>query len=580
MSVIFTKNGNVYTIQDGSTTIILDEVNKYINYITFPEGGGSISATAAIPTSTSLFSYSTEVIEFNEVDTTCDVYDFKGNTIMFGGRGLLLEGLFNSSSNLTRFGFIKNLNLRVIAEYSSISGYLFSDFTAGNTLTTFIENCTLDVNFTITTPGLIGEYFSNGSITGCSFTSSSTLIANLSGHSGAICGRYCGFADGTETNVVIKNCYSTVDMNSLLAGGICGNNCGGASNAGSSNVLIENCYSTGIMDSSVGGIVGGNFGTSIGGSDNTCNVTIISCYSTGVMSGPLSGGICSAFSNNSGEATTTCNLTITSCYSIGDIEGSNSGGIVGYNGGQATVASATTNMYMTSCYSLGAITGDSAGGICGAQYGFDASSGSNIAAEITCCYTLNGVGLDDGYAQGEMFGNNSVIDKITSVNNSFSVIVSGDGDIDGKITINELLVNCEGYEPRCISNSDGESALILTTFLSDNWRIDNDCLNAFSPLLAGDFGKSCPIETTSHKSGTDGTDGWTEEWPVTNPDTTIILPCKNDLKLSRHCNDLGIWDNVEYSYCGTTDEIGTSIIASIVIVFTLFFLFFVYMFYI
>ena len=548
MSVNLSKSGNIYTIQDGSANIVLDVTNKYINYT-----GTAMTSSTTNPSSNSLFSYSTEAVDFAGNEITLDVYDFRGNTIVFGGGGITLEGLINSANNLDRSVSIKNLNLLVTVDYTAATGYIFTDFTAGNTLITFMENCNLVVNIdsAILIPGLMGNDVANCLIDGCSLSSSGSEIPNITINKGSICGENCGFADGIETVVIIQNCYSTVDMNSISTGGICGNNCGRTTNTGTSSVLIERCYSTGVTGTGGGGITGSNCGSVIAGTGNTCDVSIISCYSTGTISGNLSGGICGTLSNLA-IVDSVSNLTITTCYTNGAVEGTDAGGIVGYRCNRAIGATAFSNMFITSCYSLGEVTGTDAAGICGGEFATLATSG-NLTAEITCCYTLGGLGLDGGFAQGELLGSLSVPANIVSVNNSFSFIMLGVGT-DGRISIDDMQENCEGYEPRCISTPGGETALVLIVFLDNDWRNDENCLDLFAPGI-GDH--SCPLDITYYPNGDKA------EWPVTEPDTTIEFPCKNNLQLTRYCDSLGEWEDVESFNC---DDIVVTIVVTIVIV--------------
>ena len=159
-----------------------------------------------------------------------------------------------------------------------------------------------------------------------------------------------GYSNITVQNIHVASFGSTA-LNSH-AGWVCQQYFG----KGSSFALIDNCYSTGEIGSlSAGGICGSNAVTNYG------DATISNCYSKGVISADYAGGICGVQAGAfNGDA------TISNCYSTGEIKGDYSGGICGSRAGYS---SGTVDI--SNCYSTGEITSSQAGGICGGNTGDD-----------------------------------------------------------------------------------------------------------------------------------------------------------------------------------------------------------------
>ena len=508
---------NVFVLQEGSFQVQLDSTNEYINYTEEPPtlSPGTIAPS---PTENELFIYTEET-----VDTVLyDVYDFKENTIVYGGNSIALQGLLYLVLSLTRNILVKNLTIKVEDSYTSMQGFLIRNFETGNILVNRIENCHvfIDVGSSIGTPGLIGDYFKNGTVIGCSYDYTG-IRPFLNQDKGGICGSECGASAGinADTQLDISRCFSTCNLTMDSSGGIVGLHCGNSSIGMSTVVNISECYSTGNMGNSTnGGICGRAVGRSAS-TNSSANITITFCYSTGNISG--GGGICAVNTVFTAGATNISTLTITSCYSTG----AGSGG---------------------------------SGGICANAVGDTANGASSLV--ISCCYALDGEAPVGDFATGGLvagfLANPSVI---TSIDNSFSVLIVGGSDTTGRISMTDLEDTCGGvYEPRCVF--DGE-ALILSSFLDcDIWRIseggidgEEACVQLFAPGL-GYCG--CPLSISEG-----------EEWPVSAIGTDIVFPCVGDVILSRHCNNLGNWDDVVITECSVpiSDKNSGKLTATIII---------------
>ena len=556
------SNKSKFTLASGSSIIPLTE---FLNYTS-----GVLDNLTNIPSNNVLFSYSN------------NVYDFKNNTIIFGGESDTLTGLFIiDKPDVT----IENLIIKInTTSYNNIQGYLIS--TTGDVTGTKIKNCHIifDLPDEYGVSPLINT-IKYGTINDCSSTYLGTNmpVYIISGICGADCGNndgnvtinncystgiiggnnaggFCGENCGNNGTVTINNCYSTGIIPGTGAGGICGGICG--NNGG--NVTINNCYSIGNIDDSAGGICGGSAG------QNNGVVTITDCYSTGTIN--IGGGICGTSCGNNG------NVNINNCYSTGDITSSSSdggGGICGYNCGDNGGIVAIKNCYSTgnipgansggicgsscgnggnvtinNCYSTGAIGGGSSdsGGICGADVGINTGT-----VTITCSYTLSGVSPVNDIAQGSFVGGIDMSANFTETNNSYLALIKGVPSSPG-VTLSVLLSNCASAytNKRCVFG--GEAPILSVFENSDIWTPDNSCLESFKPQLQVFF--NCDvwkintnIEIFAPKLGFCGcpVDG---VWTKTLPGKTVTLDCIDNEKKSRQCDNKGVWESVITESCG------------------------------
>ena len=543
MTIPLAQFNNLFIISALATPIGLAAANPYLDYVS-PD----LTSSGTPPVSNELFDYSSEVIEFDGNDVTFDVYDFKDNTIIYGGLSVTLTRIYAYGIAFARNVVIKNLNIAVTSPaYTSIEGYLMGTSNSAP-IFTLIDNCHLEFELDtfITTQGLIGANFGNGSITGCSCTFVDGSISPIGGStSGWITGINAGFSNtGNPDSVLnISNCYSTNLIGS--GGGITGNTTGLCVIA-TSTVTISNCYSTGSIAAGGGGICGSQCGSTTQAVTVVAStITITGCYSSGTIAAG-GGGICGqeasiviVFSG----AIATSNVTISDCYSIGAIAG-NAGGITGTLSASSTAADTVANLSIGNCYSTGAIANTATGGgICGNLL---ASTGGTIVVTIDCCYTLNGTIPINNFGTGNLIGDGAILGNLTSDNNSFNYIMDGTTDETGKVTLTFLAAGCVGYSPvfKCAFTL-GE-APILNVFLDcDMWRADVSCIEAFTPS----FGLcTCPLEESIGL-----------EWPVTMPGIIVEYPCdENNVIFSRECSGNGNWEFVTAVSCdGGSDNTGT-----------------------
>ena len=131
-----------------------------------------------------------------------------------------------------------------------------------------------------------------------------------------IAGHY--FAHGNRFGKII-NCYSTGKITGRKAAGIAGHGCT-SENTSSTIPIIKNCFSTGDMDHSL------SDGTLVSVSgiampDRNCNLIIEDCYSTGNGLSTGAGGICgrdvrNGLDDEDPELSGTGTLTIRNCFYI------------------------------------------------------------------------------------------------------------------------------------------------------------------------------------------------------------------------------------------------------------------------
>ena len=349
-----------------------------------------------------------------------------------GANGYFIMG----SSNIIFEGNNKKVTINNITFYLGIiqNGTFTNDGFSNITIQNLGVESAGTVTFVNNNAGWITQgYFSksaiNNLIKNCYSTGDINRNAAIIGYGGISAGS-TAYNNGSCT---ITNCYSTGNINAPSSGGICGSRAG--ENGG--NVTIINCYSTGLIrGTNSGGICGSSAGTDKGnvtikncytigkiigeGAGGICglyagreygNLTIINCYTSGHITAERSGGICGQSAGFRGS-----NLTITNCYTTGDITAERSGGISGQGAGLDN-----RNVTITNCYSTGDITESAkqAGGICGTQGGQE-----NGNVTITNCYTTGDIsaessggicgsfaGLDNGnvtitncYSTGNIFG--------------------------------------------------------------------------------------------------------------------------------------------------------------------------------
>ena len=557
MSIVLDQDNTIFTIQEGSSIVVLDAAEPYLNYTASTLGK---SATPP-PEEGGLFTFTTEVIDFEGEDISYDVYDFMGNTIVYSGNSLTIEGIFTFDSDFARDIYVKNLNIEVSnGGYTTVRGYLLGTIDATVDVVTNIENCHLVFNLpgSVSVGGLIGNGFSSGDISGCSTTySEGTSIPSLFSSSGAIIGASAGISNtgSLVTILIISKCYSTIELTDIT-GGISGTATGFVSSGTSSSVTISNCYSTGNIDNGSGGICGDDTGlinqNTVAPQISTVNIS--SCYSIGNINNS-SGGICGVTTGivlvaGVGSTDATSKITISDCYSTGNIS-DNSGGIVGSSSVSTNDAlDAFITLAIRRCYSTGAIADVTSGGISASALASQAGPG---IATIDCSYILNGVDpVDDGgdnYGSGNLLGTGSLLTNVASNDNSFTLVMDGDVSTAGRESLATVQTVCTGYSNvlRCVFTG---AAPILTTFLNcEVWRIafagtgEEVCLELFAPTL-GYCG--CPLEISEG-----------ETWPQTAPGETASIPFTNKI-LIRECTALGVWGNVLTINCNNESGSGIS----------------------
>lgn len=160
-------------------------------------------------------------------------------------------------------GYVKNSNSVVNINCSSGGSGFIHEMYGG-----YIDNCH-STGFIISqgdnaraSGGFIGGMFPNAEyIINCSSSVDVTVLQYVQY-------RECGGFIGSQSSGLIKNCYSTGNINASMeyVGGFAGNSV--------SNSNIEECYATGNVNGRDSNFVGGFYGTKYGG--NTKN-----CYSTG-----------------------------------------------------------------------------------------------------------------------------------------------------------------------------------------------------------------------------------------------------------------------------------------------------------
>ena len=504
MSVTLTNVGGIFNIIAGATVVLA--ANNYINY---DNSTGVLSSSTTLPVDNDLFDYTSAYHLFNSKNLLLNIYDFKGNTIVYGagGTGAVVDSLFqhNTNSALGSPSF-KNLNILVEVTRSNEEGYLLGNST-GDGIFNFIDNVHVVTNIATTTPiivGLAGNDFDDGSITNCSVT----------------------YTTGSERPTFFE-----------FIGGMAGQNCASGTVL-SSFVYIANCFTTPHIGSDCGGIVGSISARSIAA--GTINkMHIFSCYSTGDI-GNNSGGICGPDCSTIITAGVGSIVTIESCYSTGDTVGIDAGGICGDSAALVNVASSTAVLNILSCYSTGVQLATTCGGLCGSSAGTETSGTTSIV--VNGCYALGGADPVDNFATGILFGTGTTLASVASTNNSFSLVMFGDVSTDGRelLSVVQALTSYSDTL-RCVFTGD-ETVPILNSFLDcDIWEKDPSCVNVYAPTL-GFCG--CPLIET------DGI-----EWPQTYPGNEVVFLGTNSVS-TRMCESSGVWGSITTVGCHPTGTSG------------------------
>ena len=510
MSITLVNIDGVFTITATSATTI--PVAAATEYLSYDNTTGVLESKAAIPANNDLFNFSRSIQVLNDANIpNVDTYDFKNNTIVYGGvDSATVLGLFQIDAASTRDMCFKNLNILVEDDYTSAQGYLLTNFvnTATSDIIVFVDNCHVVTNIAtaITVGSLIGDDFIHGNITGCSFTyAAESTIPTLNTQAGGIVSSFCAEAALISSFVYIANCFSTINIGNG-GGGIVGNLSGQSIAAGTISTLrVYSCYSTGEMaDSGGGGICGSN--------------------------------CCTVITAGGGSV-----VTIESCFSTGNITAADGGGIVGDTSGTNAIVTGLALLNINSCYSSGTLLDATCGGICG-------SAGEGVGDSLTNinnCYALDGVVPDTGFATGVLVGSAGVIGNITSSNNSFSVVVGGGANVNGRVEMTSLQsTSAYSSTARCIVSGDTVlEGLVLESFLvCEIWKISSECISTFAPAF-GFCG--CPIEEASGVF-----------WPKTLPGINVILPEEDNNIKSRQCTNASIWEAVKESGCysASSDE--------------------------
>ena len=560
MPVVLDQDDTIFTIQAASSSLTLSAALPYLNY-----DGDEIAAVGVPPVGGDLFTFTSFQEVFYGAKVIFDVYDFMGNTILYSGDSDDLTCLFIYDADFVRNVSIKNLNINVTSGvYATMQGYMIGNSSAIPSIT-LVRGCHLffQIDAPSTVAGLIGESFTNGSVTECSCTHDEFLDKPaLNVGIGAILGSRAGFSSITNPVSIldISKCYSSINIE---GGGIVGGDTGHCDGTGSisSNVTIYNCYSTGdILNENAGGICGGKAGIVIqGDTESVSNIIISGCYSTGNITG---GGICGSQTSlieGSDELPVISNVTIRKCYSTGDIS-AGGGGIVGAESAGSAVIDTVANLIINSCYSTGIVATVASGGICGENLG---NKGGTSVILIDCCYTLNGVipvnenGGD--YSTGNLLGTGALLVNVTSSNNSFNILMDGFPSTEGRVSLTTLKKECANSyysESRCVFVT-GESPILLAFMNREVWEHDSRCLDIFAPTFS--LFSGCPINTSTGI-----------EWPMTAIGETVEEPCNSKgISFYRECNSItGTWNDVEARNCYTSKYIAAiAIIVSIFIIF-------------
>lgn len=253
--------------------------------------------------------------------------------------------------------------------------------------------------------------------------------------------------DGSDSNVIMDNCYNKANITCASAGGIVGWNI-------SANITVTNCYNVGNVIATrndAGGIIGyysafnngfiencyntGNVNSTSGQAGGICSYSgyqyTKNCYNSGVVStgSLLAGGIVSQFGNSSmnisqcynfgtvysgnseangiGSNYTGYNETVKDCYNSGNISSSSS-----TSGACGIITSKKTSVTITNCHNTGNISGT-------------ASKSGEIVSTGTVDNTNNYEVKDSNTnANGAIGKTKSEMDEIMSVQNFLNLMNS------------------------------------------------------------------------------------------------------------------------------------------------------------
>jgi hypothetical protein len=263
------------------------------------------------------------------------------------------------------------------------------------------------------------------------------------------------------TDIIIRNCYTTGNINISHGGGIVGDYFG---SNGSGEIAY--CYSKGDIESEqAGGIAGRNCGYK-------GIVNIHECYSNGAIYNIGCGGIVGLGGGNQGE------ISIYNCYSTGDMnlsststdENNSSGGIAGSYFGDKTNGSYIYNCYYSGNFSSYPYTG----GIVGSRFGYNNSSSSpktyiynsysNGQPDISCG-TICGSNVNSGYvynctspyAWDQLYKNSVTYDYISTFEGGMFYFKDTYG--------NDVTVGLIGGE------TDTTSLMDISYYISNNYTI-------------------------------------------------------------------------------------------------------------
>lgn len=283
---------------------------------------GSLNNTTFIEDQAGLEAWATDSndigILMKNIDLTPDTDPISLNdNKIFNGNGYTIKIGLNTLNGGKRFhtglfsvdteGYtitVKNLminteNIDLINQYNSV---LFKRFSVNN-LNITVENCGCDKQ-----------------------TGTTTLL----GDSGSIVG---SFGNSSGTDIVIRNCFSTLNINGDGSGGIVGHKAGYSGGS----FQIHNCFTTGhITARRAGGIIG-----RVASGSSYTNSIISNCYSLGNITHVTAGGIAGAETAKDGY------LLISNCYSFGSF-----GDILNGGGGMVANLADGDNLKIENCHSV------------------------------------------------------------------------------------------------------------------------------------------------------------------------------------------------------------------------------------
>lgn len=273
MTIITDQDSLVSWADNGDTGTLANDITLSDNTgfpATLVDGsvldGGRYTIFLADTNVTGLFSQATS----NSTVTIKNlILDATNVGTMNGSAGLLINNAHGTGNDttITDCGIIDNADPKDFIVGDSAGGFVGAGSSSAGSHTLTITGCyCIGKQLQANSGGIVGKNSGNG---GTMTISNCYTDINTTGNgAGGICGGYVGSTSGT---IVIKNCYTTGEINNSNGndGGICGRNCGNASASGS--VSITNCYSAGDITTS-------NLGGGICGRSAGETVTITNCY--------------------------------------------------------------------------------------------------------------------------------------------------------------------------------------------------------------------------------------------------------------------------------------------------------------